>query len=322
MKFQVQQPAPATPQASPGGNGQRVRIAVSQPQQQAPAQQRVGAAIPTQPQGRLVTQVPTPPEEEEFIYPTPEEVLKRIEDEEAGDHIKFTAGMNPLLILPARGLKYPWLEMRVHWCSGRDVLDLLGLDAKSRPEELPMAHACARFHGNTHCEWCAIIDKLKKSRNKTDRELGGALFASLSCECDAIDLRKNPLMVQPLTFRKTIRDALLGVIGNGTIFFHHQELREVHVKKILKGSQVWECDYNVICPPRSRGPAKPEWLAARRNLAAELPPIPTPDEVKETFELLRSTMNIPVNAAPDVGSDIEQNYGYQAGGSYNDDIAF
>jgi hypothetical protein len=74
--------------------------------------------------------------------------------------------------------------------------------------------------------------------------------------------------------------------------------------------------------PESKGKAKPQWLAARRNLSDCLPPIPTPDEVRAAFDLLKATAEISTDSQEDVGSDIEQNYS-TAGSGYNvEDIPF
>jgi len=208
---------------------------------------------------------------------------KALEDSD-GLH-KLRDGMNRILMLPApmeTGLILPWQEVKAHYCGGKDAMAALGME---RPDDIPMVHACLKFHQKRSCRWDEFIATLRKSRNHRDRAFADALWANLNCYANIVDLR-TPKVVRPFRFGKKIRDVLAMQIDAGVFFYDPDGLMEIRINKKKTGPGITNVEYSTLVMPRVISKLKNRWIRGLHDLTQFIPPIPTPEEIQETIDTL------------------------------------
>jgi len=255
-----------------------------------------------------------------FRKPTAEAATRRIEEANAGNFYKLSDGWNRLVVLPITedmsipgDWDFPWVEDRAHFCGGNDALSALGL--QKRPQELPMAHGCARFREKRTCDWCNHQERLRKSRSAKDKALASALYAGLTCFANIVDL-KSPKVVRPFRFGKKIRDELLVAIEDGTEFYDPDNLIEVRIRKTKTGKRDMDVEYSVsIKADREVGAVRDKWLDGLEDLSKFLSHVPSPDEITEALDIMKASSDVG-------GDDDEDDELYGAGDDDDDDVAF
>ena len=232
----------------------------------------------------------------EFVLPTTEWAEKRIEEEGTG-FWSPQKGRNRILMLPSvdPNRLSPWVETRGHYLGGQDVLKILGLS--ERPEELPMVQGCLRFHKDEPCANCKLMNSLKKSRRKSERDLGSALFANLQCFGNIVDLKSKATLKkgpQPYRFGWTVEKALLGALEDGEIFCDPRDLKLITIRKEGEGIST---KYTVRVTSKSVAShlgissKKMQKLIARwrdqlHDLDQFMHPIPSKEEIKDAHDVL------------------------------------
>ncbi len=222
-----------------------------------------------------------------FTRTSSQAAQRALEEEMAGEFWKPKTGKNSIVMLPSLeewGSKYPWVETGGHYVGGKDVLAALGID--KRPDELPMVVGCAKFHDKRPCELDAFVNKLFKSRHARDKKLASALKLSFNAYANIVDLA-SPKLARPFRFGKTIRNQLLATIENGDHFYDPDALLLITIRKIKKGKQIWEVDYDVrVQAKRVVGKLKKRWYKTMSDLSTYAAGVPDPDEVQEIIDIL------------------------------------
>jgi len=226
-----------------------------------------------------------------YMVPDKELASEKLEESGASDFFKLQAGMNEFLMLPstaAMGLDnggLPWAEDEAHYCGGKEVMELFGLG--ERPDDLPLAHGCAKSAGR-NCEWCNQQAKLYKRSNSLDKQFAKKLKANLQCIANVVDIR-NMKKVKPFRFPRSIRDGLLAAIDAGIDFYNPENLLIIKVKMISKGSKPWEVEYKVFIKndkARRKGPMRRVWIDGMSDLSTFITPIPEPEAIEEVLAIL------------------------------------
>jgi len=239
-----------------------------------------------------------------FTRTTPEEAQQALEEEAAGEFWKPKEGRNKILMLPSLeewGTNYPWVETAGHYTGGKDAMASLGLD--NRPDEIPMVVGCAKFHEKRPCELDNFVSKLFKSKHARDKKLAKALKMTFGAYANIVDL-SAPKVARPYRFGKTIRNQLLAAIEDGDHFYDPDALMMIIIRKIKKGKQVWEVDYDVrVQSKKVIGKLKKRWFKTMTDLSQYRPDVPGPDEAQEVIDMLLAAADAESDGDVGMGDD-------------------
>jgi len=251
-----------------------------------------------------------------FVQPTAKAAKKRLEEEGAGELWKPRDGLNTIVMLPstrAMGISgdFPWIETRSHFIGGEQAMTALGIE---RPDDFPMAVGCAKHHEKRTCGWCEFQQKLRQSRHARDKKLSRALFNTLSCFANIVDMRQ-PKVVRQWRFGRRVETELLVALESGINFVDPDDLMKINIRRIKTGKQDWNVEYKVnVLQHKTVGPIKTVWKKNMEDLSKFINPVQSPSEYQETMDLLLA-------AAEAEGEDVDLEADYDDDDD-DDDVDF